>query len=141
MVDRRTVVDPIWLEEIERTFGSYQLTAMPPTGERGMVCQMEVAENSRPYLRRLVHPLNGAIRDALRPLRCHPPTVTLAVRWHAEHRGWVPSITKPFQATFPLGHVVVTPGALQALAQAGLLPMEFVRRHQSGDWGEISEED
>ncbi|MDQ3830756.1 MAG: hypothetical protein M3361_15925 [Candidatus Tectomicrobia bacterium] len=47
MVDRPTVADPAWLADIERTFGSNQLTAMTHTGERGIVCQMEVAENSR----------------------------------------------------------------------------------------------
>src|SRR3954467_11439720 len=105
---------------------------MKQTGERGMVCQMEVAEDSRQYLRRLVQPLNRAIRDALRPLRRHPPTVTLAVRWHAERRGWVSSIIKPFQATFPLGQLVMTRGAMEALEEAGQLPMEFIQRHQSG---------
>jgi hypothetical protein len=141
MVDRPTVADPTWLAEIERTFGSYQLTVMTQTGERGIVYQMEVAEDSRPYLRRLVQPLNRAIRDALRPLRRHPPTVTLAVQWHAERRCWVSSILKPFQATFPLGQLVMTRGAIEALAEAGQLPMEFVQRHQSGDWGEVPEQD
>jgi hypothetical protein len=141
MVDRPTVADPTWLEEVERTFGSYQLAAMTQTGERGMVCQMEVAEDSHQYVRRLPQPLNRAIRDALRPLRRHPPAVTLAVRWDAEHRGWVSSIITPFQATFPLGQIVITRGAVEALAEAGQLPMEFVQRHQSGDWGEVPEED
>jgi hypothetical protein len=67
--------------------------------------------------------------------------VTLEVRWHAERRCWVSSILKPFQAKFPLGHVVATPGALQALAEAGQSPMALVQRHQSGDWGEVPEED
>jgi hypothetical protein len=141
LVDRPTVADPTWLEEIERIFGSYQLAAMTQTGERGMVCQMEVAEDSRQYLRRLVQPLNRAIRDALRPLRRHPPAVTLEVRWDAEHHGWVSSIIKPFQAQFPLGQLVVTRGAMEALAEAGQSPMAFVQRHQSGDWGEVPEED
>jgi hypothetical protein len=141
MVDRPTVADPTWLEEIERTFGSYQLAAMTQTGERGMVCQMEVAEDSHQYVRRLVQPHNRAIRDALRPLRRYPPAVTLEVRWHPERRCWVSSILKPFQAKFPLGQIVVTRGALEALAEAEQDPMEFVRRHQAGDWGELPEDD
>jgi hypothetical protein len=141
MVDRPTVVDPAWLAEIERTFGRYQLTAMTQTGERGLVCQMEVAEDSRPYLKRLLHARNPVLRVALRPLRRHLPAVTLAVRWAAAHGCWVSAIVWPFQPTFPLGRLVATPGALQALAEAGQSPMEFVRRHQSGDWGEVNEED
>jgi hypothetical protein len=42
---------------------------------------------------------------------------------------------------FALGHVVATPGALNALATAGQSPQEFLDRHASGDWGELSEED
>jgi hypothetical protein len=42
---------------------------------------------------------------------------------------------------FPLGRTVATPGALDALEEAGQLPAEFLRRHQTGDWGELCEAD
>ena len=42
---------------------------------------------------------------------------------------------------FPLGQIVATPGALKALAAAGHTPQEFISRHQTGDWGELDEED
>lgn len=42
---------------------------------------------------------------------------------------------------FPLGQVVATPGALRALEEANQLPFEFLARHQSGDWGEVCDED
>ena len=42
---------------------------------------------------------------------------------------------------FPLGQVVATPGALQALENAGQEPEEFFNRHDRGDWGEVSEAD
>ena len=43
---------------------------------------------------------------------------------------------------FTLGIISATPGALDALEQAKQSPAEFVeRRHQRGDWGEISDED
>ena len=42
---------------------------------------------------------------------------------------------------FPLGQVVATPGALQALENAGQEPEEFLNRHDRGDWGEVSDED
>jgi hypothetical protein len=40
-----------------------------------------------------------------------------------------------------LGQIVMTPGVLRALVATGQNPMEFVRRHQTGDWGDLSEED
>ena len=40
---------------------------------------------------------------------------------------------------FPLGRVVATLGALQALEDAGQEPEEFLHRHDRGDWGEIPE--
>ena len=40
-----------------------------------------------------------------------------------------------------LGFVVATPGALTALEAAGQSADEFLARHVSGDWGEVSEAD
>ena len=45
------------------------------------------------------------------------------------------------RSKFPLGLLVATPGALQALAEAGQTPFEFLERHAAGDWGELDEED
>ena len=42
---------------------------------------------------------------------------------------------------FPLGRTVATPGALGALALAGVLPQALLDRHARGDWGELDEED
>ena len=42
---------------------------------------------------------------------------------------------------FELGQVVGTPGALQALTEAGQLPAEFLARHVTGDWGDLCDED
>lgn len=42
---------------------------------------------------------------------------------------------------FDLGQVVATPGALQALVEANQKPSEFLRRHVTGDWAELPEED
>lgn len=42
---------------------------------------------------------------------------------------------------FPLGQIVATPGALSALLDAGDDPANFVRRHVSGDWGDLDEHD
>jgi hypothetical protein len=45
------------------------------------------------------------------------------------------------QAKFVLGQLVATPGALHALEEAGQSPMEFLARHQMGDWGDLGDED
>lgn len=42
---------------------------------------------------------------------------------------------------FSLGQVVATPGALRALEDAGQSTDEFLNRHLSGDWGNLSEQD
>ena len=42
---------------------------------------------------------------------------------------------------FSLGRIVATPGALEAVQQANQNLFEFIRRHQSGDWGELCGED
>lgn len=47
-------------------------------------------------------------------------------------------IAKP---KFRLGKLVATPGALDALTEAGQSPMDFLSRHVVGDWGHCCEED
>ena len=42
---------------------------------------------------------------------------------------------------FALGQTFITPGAEEALQIAGQTELEFLRRHMSCDWGELSEED
>ncbi len=42
---------------------------------------------------------------------------------------------------FPLGQIVATPGALDAMEAAGQNPMELFQRHARGDWGEVCAED
>lgn len=44
-------------------------------------------------------------------------------------------------AKFPLGQIVATPGALEALNEAGQGVLEFLIRHATGDWGDIDRED
>ena len=42
---------------------------------------------------------------------------------------------------FQLGRIVATPGALEALSEAEQIPITFLQRHQSGDWGDCGAED
>ena len=42
---------------------------------------------------------------------------------------------------FPLGRTVATPGALDALKEAGEDPTSYLDRHITGDWGDVPPED
>src|SRR6187402_3362824 len=44
-------------------------------------------------------------------------------------------------ARFALGQTFIRPGAEEALMIAGQTAIEFLRRHMSCDWGELSEDD
>jgi len=45
------------------------------------------------------------------------------------------------KAKFPLGEVVATPGAIEAMKESGQMPDFFLARHVAGDWGEVDAED
>lgn len=42
---------------------------------------------------------------------------------------------------FAPGSVVATPGALEALRASAESPFDFLMRHLTGDWGDLSAED
>ena len=42
---------------------------------------------------------------------------------------------------FSLGQIVATPGALEAIQEAGQSPADFLSRHSSGDWGDLHDDD
>ena len=44
-------------------------------------------------------------------------------------------------AALSLGETFITPGAQEALEIADETAIQFLRRHMSADWGEISEDD
>ena len=45
------------------------------------------------------------------------------------------------EALFPLGQIVATPGALDALTRAEQTATEFLCRHAAGDWGQLDAHD
>ena len=51
------------------------------------------------------------------------------------------AINIPSTAKFPLGQLLATPGALDALAESGQSPAVFLLRHVQGDWGDMSADD
>ena len=51
MIDRPHLVDPSWLRLVEESFGEYRLVPMTETGERGILCCMQIEPASIPYLK------------------------------------------------------------------------------------------
>lgn len=47
----------------------------------------------------------------------------------------------PATILFALGQIVATPGALELLDQEAVIASLLLERHQSGDWGDVPEED
>lgn len=45
------------------------------------------------------------------------------------------------RAKFELGRLLITPGAMEALERNSKEPLEFLKRHACGDWGELSADD
>lgn len=43
----------------------------------------------------------------------------------------------PLRPLFPLGRVLTTPGALACMDEFGMSGGELLRRHVTGDWGDI----
>lgn len=45
------------------------------------------------------------------------------------------------QARFPLGRILATPGAADALGRAEVTARDLLLRHMAGDWGDLTEDD
>lgn len=53
----------------------------------------------------------------------------------------IPANGQSAKPKFPLGQVLATPGAVEALQKSNQLPGEFLTRHVTGDWGEVCADD
>jgi hypothetical protein len=42
---------------------------------------------------------------------------------------------------FPLGQLLATPGALEAMKESGQSAAFFLDKHAAGDWGQVNEDD
>lgn len=52
-----------------------------------------------------------------------------------------PAVQRQRAARFALGTLAATPGALQALLRLGVSPLSLLRRHVTGDFGDLDDED
>lgn len=88
MVDRPRPVDPQWLEVIKQVCGNYELVPMTMDGDRGIICQMYVAQESLLCLKQFESPQSAAIQQALSPLLEEHPNPTFGVLWDPELGLW-----------------------------------------------------
>jgi hypothetical protein len=47
----------------------------------------------------------------------------------------------PLKHRFSLGHVVSTPGAVEAFSRTAEMFLTYLARHAGGDWGDLDRED
>ena len=92
-----------WLQEVETTFGEYRLVPMTASGERGIVCQMQIEPDSIAYLRRYPGTIPAAIQTALEPLLVDLPDPAFSLRWDEEARAWCSRFSLP--AELPRTHL------------------------------------
>ncbi len=53
----------------------------------------------------------------------------------------ITNMSPAIASRFQLGRTVATPGALRLLERAGIPYIALIRRHVTGDWGDVSGED
>ena len=92
MVDRPHPVDPLWLRQVEETFGEYQLVPMTAAGERGLLCRMHIDSDSIPHLQRYPYEKAYAIQEALELFLDHPPNPAFRMHWSVEQGVWLSQI-------------------------------------------------
>ena len=88
MVDRPNPADPAWLHQIAETFGECELVPMTATGDRGLVCQMVVEDESLEHLKQYPFGLSPDIQQALEAFIDSPPAPQLRLGWNDESNLW-----------------------------------------------------
>ena len=88
MIDRPGPADQQWLEQVESAFGECELVPMTASGERGIVCEMQIEPDSLPHLRSFPSEKAAAIASALEPLVDNPPGPVFTLHWDEESRMW-----------------------------------------------------
>jgi hypothetical protein len=89
MIDRPYRADEEWLEKVREEFGDFHLAYMTSSGERGMLCNMTIEEDSRKFLKEIDHPLNEKIARRLYPFLEYRPNPSFRMRWDDNLRMWV----------------------------------------------------
>lgn len=150
MIDRPRPASSEWLGQVQNRFGRFDLVNMTKTSERGITCQMWIGEENLVHVRQLSGSFTKVLQAALFPLLVQLPAPQFDVFWDEEERLWKSQFHQPTAKSsevrqkiprFSLGAVVATPGAIDAMKEAGQVPQEFLHRHIVGDWGELDPHD
>ena len=146
MVDRPVPVDRRWLGLAHIMFGHVELYQMTADGSSGIACQMFIADDSREFVKPVHLPNTAQFEVVLSVLLEKPPAARLDLSWSHQHKLWTSKFrldkagTTPGQPRFHLGDIVSTP-AIEALERTEQSLIEFLRRHVTGDWGDLCQED
>jgi hypothetical protein len=89
MVDRPHTADPAWLQSVTDTFGQCRLFPMVATGERGVLCRMQIESDSVQHIRRFSSDYGIEIQKTLEPILEDPPAPLLRLRWNEDSRAWL----------------------------------------------------
>ncbi|MFN8472276.1 MAG: hypothetical protein U0822_08810 [Anaerolineae bacterium] len=89
MVDRPKPVDPVWLNDVEATFGGYELMQVTEDGARGMACQMYIEPESRRYVRAVEAALMADIAVVLWRFLEVAPKPRFRLSWDPNTHVWV----------------------------------------------------
>lgn len=95
MIDRPQYFVDFWLSRVEEAFGEYELEAMTESGERSILCQMQIEHKSQDLLRKLPSSKAAAIKSALHPLLINHPAPSFLMQWDEESRSWCSNFILP----------------------------------------------
>lgn len=110
MVDRPNPVDPLWLRQVEQTFGGYQLVPVTAAGERGILCRMHIEPDSHNHLHQYPFEKAYALQESLKPFLDKPPKPAFRMHWSHEQRTWLSQIQHPNELPEELQAILQTTG-------------------------------
>lgn len=88
MIDRPQPANRQWLADVEATFGDLRLYEMTRQGDRGLLAQLHIRDESLSYVQEKHGPITAELERVV-CIHCHdPPKVSLNTWWDAERGLW-----------------------------------------------------
>lgn len=147
MVDRPEKIDPTRLGLWGIMYGKFDLLPMASDGAHGIACNMFIHPDSQQYVRPFAPSASRAFYAVINNFLAIPPNIDFTMRWDEERGLWAsepriyPDGDRPGKPRFLLGDIVATIGATNAIIETAADPTILLRRHITGDWGELCDED
>jgi len=89
MVDRPRKAPEEYLNEIKKAFGECQLYPMANDGCRGILCQMNIEEESRQYIKNFKFSINKTVLERFTPLLKINPKPHFLMKYSQDQGLWV----------------------------------------------------